>query len=614
MGLQEKFFKILMEYNNAYAEVWTKGKFTHTLLDYFNNDVKKEVSKIVESKNNKLHIKSGTGSGRTTKTPFIAILDNRITSKVSEGTYIVYLFNKDKKTLYLSLEQGIKGVKECAKELGLNGRELTNKSNQILEDEKRRVLNLISVGDFVTDNKISTGKKDYDISAIAYKKYDIDSLPNDEALKQDLYKMIDIYEEYYEKCTVKNDEEQKNNILEDDSEESIHEEGGRVVIEDIEAAITDIHKYIKNQGMVIELKTIKNLYISLKSKPFVILAGISGTGKSKIARLFTEAIGGEYKLIPVRPDWSDSSDLLGHVNLDNRFIPGSVTEFLAEANRPENLNKPYILCLDEMNLARVEYYFSDFLSILETRYINSQGRIVSDNIFTQTDFGSDVESLRKYESIYISENVYFIGTVNMDETTFPFSKKVLDRANTIEFSDVNLSIVIEDTRENELIKAINVDNLFLKSEYLSFRGCYAQSPEEIKQMIVILERINEALKLIGGQVAYRVRDEVSYYISYATKYKLLSFKEAMDYVFMQKILPRIQGSSLALQSVFRELCKVLVDTEEFEDNELLDQLEKYIQSNKDNSGILNADYPKCVQKIVFMLRRFIEDGYTSYWI
>src|SRR5690606_32390668 len=136
--------------------------------------------------------------------------------------------------------------------------------------------------------------------------------------------------------------------------------------------IDHIHSYIKSKGFCFSRDEIINLFLSLKAKPFVILSGILGTGKSKIVQLFAESIGatednGQFKLIPVRPDWSDGADLIGYEDIKGDFKIGPLTKVLMEANLPENLNKPYFILLDEMNLARVEYYFSDILSVMESR-------------------------------------------------------------------------------------------------------------------------------------------------------------------------------------------------------------------------------------------------------
>ena len=180
-------------------------------------------------------------------------------------------------------------------------------------------------------------------------------------------------------------------------------------------AVDHIKSYISSKGFTFAEGLIDNFYLSLKSKPFVILAGTSGTGKTKLVELFAEAIGAEYSLVSVRPDWSDGSDLFGHNDLNGQFINGPICEAFDKAIA--ELERPIFLCLDEMNLARVEYYLSDFLSVIESRKKGADGKITTKPI-AQFEDG-------------IPDNLYFVGTVNMDETTFPFSKKVLDRANTI---------------------------------------------------------------------------------------------------------------------------------------------------------------------------------------
>ncbi len=106
-----------------------------------------------------------------------------------------------------------------------------------------------------------------------------------------------------------------------------------------------IKEYIASKSFSYDGELIENFYLSLKSKPFVILAGTSGTGKTRLVRLFAEAIGANYKLVSVRPDWSDSSDLFGHVNLKGEFVPGAIIDYINEAAKPENINIPYFLCV-----------------------------------------------------------------------------------------------------------------------------------------------------------------------------------------------------------------------------------------------------------------------------
>ena len=197
------------------------------------------------------------------------------------------------------------------------------------------------------------------------------------------------------------------------------------------------HQYIASNGFQYQYEEIANFYLALKAKPFVILAGISGTGKTMLPRKFASAVGmskAQVILVPVRPDWTDGSDLLGYVGLDNIFKPKDLTLAIIKAH--DNPEKPYFFILDEMNLARVEHYFSDFLSVIETREkkdgIIKTDPILREEVLQNAANGSD------YKAFGWPQNLYLIGTVNMDETTHSFSRKVLDRANSIEMNEVDL--------------------------------------------------------------------------------------------------------------------------------------------------------------------------------
>ena len=345
--------------------------------------------------------------------------------------------------------------------------------------------------------------------------------------------------------------------------------------------VAAIRKYIEAKGFNYDGSLIENFYLGLKSKPFVILAGTSGTGKTRLVRLFAEAIKAEYKLVSVRPDWSDSSDLFGHVDLNQKFVPGAIIDFVKQAEL--NPTKPYFLCLDEMNLARVEYYMSDILSAIETRRYES-GMIITDSVVSFANYGNDTFSAGKYGKVILPGNLYIVGTVNMDETTFPFSKKVLDRANTIEFSYVDLLSM--PSFSTATADKITVTNEFLVSKYITLNDCDAADREYIGSVCTMLSRINAILEIANAHIGYRVRDEIVFYMLNNREADLLDDKVAFDNQIMQKILPRVQGSSESIKTMLGELLKIC-------------ESEKYEASAK---------------KINFMIKRYEEDGFTSYWL
>ena len=366
--------------------------------------------------------------------------------------------------------------------------------------------------------------------------------------------------------------------------------------------VNAIKEYINGKGFTYDGKLIENFYLSLKSKPFVLLAGTSGTGKTRLVRLFAEAIGAQYRQVAVRPDWSDSSDLFGHLDLSGKFLPGSILEFLVEAQR--NPDHPYILCLDEMNLARVEYYLSDFLSVIETREFKG-GKIVTDTMISPEAYGMDEDARTKYGQVFFPANLYVVGTVNMDETTFPFSRKVLDRANTIEFNYVKL---IPDFAGSVEGIRLTEKNDFLKTEYLMLAQCPDEQQDFILGLCEQLEKINEILQTANAHVGYRVRDEICFYMLNNRTAGLMNDKEALDYEILQKILPRIQGSGVSVKDMLCQLFREILAGDYDRQGGDAIGMEKKLK-NKDS-----INYYRSAEKVMFMVRRYEEDGFTSYWL
>jgi hypothetical protein len=354
--------------------------------------------------------------------------------------------------------------------------------------------------------------------------------------------------------------------------------------------ILHIYSYIRAKGFLYSIEEITNLFLSIKTKPFVILSGISGTGKTKIVQWFAESVGanednGQFTLIPVRPDWNDSSDLLGYVDIKGDFKIGPLTKVIESAEK--NPIRPFFVLLDEMNLARVEHYFSDILSVMESRKWQD-GKIVTSNLLTKEMAKRDIK---------LPVNLYIIGTVNMDETTHPFSKKVLDRANTIEFNRVELSN-LSFLEEREQVEAIEVADSKFCSNYLHLKDLYNANKDLVQKITGELEKINKPLQLVNAHVGYRVRDEICFYLDYSEDCKIMDFNQAFDHCILQKILPRISGSDKRVEEVLAELFQLFTGRVYKEDLQ-----EKY-----------EAKYPKSTSKVLEMLRRLRDDGFTSFWI
>jgi len=360
--------------------------------------------------------------------------------------------------------------------------------------------------------------------------------------------------------------------------------------------IHHVYQYIESKGFYYNKDEVINLFLSLKTKPFVILSGISGTGKTKMVQWFAESLGateenGQFHLIPIRPDWNDGSDLLGYKDIKGDFVEGPLTRIIKKAN--ESLHVPFFVLLDEMNLARVEYYFSDILSVMESRKWK-ENQIVTSNLLSKEITGYEFD-------LKIPQNLYIIGTVNMDETTHPFSKKVLDRANTIEFNRVSLMefAFLKKTKE---MPWISIRNDMLASKYLHLKDVYQNHSELVFTATSMLENINKSLQIMNAHVGYRVRDEICFYLAYNEEYKFLEYKEAMDNCILQKILPRISGSDTRVEQLLIELYRI------FTTQDYIEGLDSY------ESDLENAEYPNSARKVVEMLRRLHNDSFTSFWI
>lgn len=402
---------------------------------------------------------------------------------------------------------------------------------------------------------------------------------------------------------------------------------------------------------------------AIKTKPFLILGGFSGTGKSLLVKslAFTtcpcdgvlntsETSPGNYLLVSVKPNWHDATDITGFRSSVNRnYYVTDFMRFLVKAKLHPNV--PFFVCLDEMNLAPVEEYFADFLSVIESRKRKKDGTIVTDaivpaSVFNDKDYADDfdvflkiglkpinevkditeftakvkesdsdeseffeqswlVEELKR-DGLTIPQNVIIIGTVNMDDTTNSFSRKVIDRAMTFETivgtfdssyfdSDVTLGYV-KNYRKGELFISDEV-----RATEMMEDGRFTLSDEEKNRFIGFINDVNSDLQGTPFKISYRILNETI--LLYRAKQKIVELmgeeekkdgvevntdlNTIFDDILMQKVLPRIEGD-------FEKCDKCLV--------KLGDRAER-------------MEWKQSSEKIEFMIKRFGKDhsGFTSFW-
>lgn len=595
-SLRESLVHILQTYPQAKTETFAN----HELGALFRKKLPEQLRSLPFISEH-IRIQGSVGQGNWATVPWLALMDTRITKSTQYGEYIVYLFAEDMSAVYLTFNQGVtKPIQERGRKEGY----------KFLQQKVAELRESFDFQGFSKDENIHLTEaglgRDYQVSTVAYKRYDASHIPSDDQLIADLEQLMTTYQAYVDRKLQTDQIEDPEYPLET-VEENMDDEAVR-------GHLDRIQSYIQNKGFAYPPGLIENFYLSLKTKPFVILAGVSGTGKTKLIKLFAEAMGatsenGQFTLIPVRPDWSDPSDLIGYSDLSGKFRPGRVTEVLLEAS--QNPSKPYFICLDEMNLARVEHYFSDMLSILETQEWRDE-RIATAPILHSSSLVQD-EDQEVYGNLSIPENVYLVGTVNMDETTHPFSKKVLDRANTIEFNDIYLD-QFPDEELGAGSRPEATPNRFLRSDYLQLVDAYdTDSKDLIRSTTEKLMNINGILEEIHAHVGFRIRDAVCFYMLYNQRFGLITEDEAFDHQLLQKILPRIQGSSASIRKVLLKLMRECVDSS-FAFNEYEEDMTSLFEGDKLKSLIDRAKYPRSAKKIASMLRRLEEDGFTSYWL
>ena len=365
---------------------------------------------------------------------------------------------------------------------------------------------------------------------------------------------------------------------------------------------------------------------AIKSKPFLLLAGISGTGKSRIVRELARACWEEgteehkaqkprnFEMVQVKPNWHDSSELIGYVSRVSgkaEFVAGDFLKFVAKAW--EDQDTPYFLCLDEMNLAPVEQYFAEYLSVVESRKCGEDGVVTTDPILKKEDaewyfnltatLTSDEDTRKRFnkDGICIPQNLIVVGTVNMDETTFSFSRKVLDRAMTIEMNDVNLHGGL--TKRHESIGKLGKDELV--GSAVEGVDVYSDYTKVCNTALGYLQKVNDVLEGTPFKIAYRTRNEFLLYVVNNLPYNKdkdgndlpqgYVIARALDEITSMKILSRIEGDDTKVK------------------DSLLNALSQAIADGL--NAITDEEHPVksvSVAKLDEMKNR-LQSGYTSFW-
>lgn len=358
----------------------------------------------------------------------------------------------------------------------------------------------------------------------------------------------------------------------------------------------------------------RQLLMALKTKPFLLMAGMCGSGKSLFARtlayqtcpkyLQENGKPGNFQLIAVQPNWCDNDDIVGWTNHQGIFHITPFIRFLIKAWRYPNV--PFVLCLDEMNLARVEQYFADFLSILESRqFINDKlvsdafisGSHLKDSLQKDPHLWSrlgitleyDVQRFFLANGIMLPPNLIVVGTANMDESGHQFSMKVLDRIMVVELNGIDFYGGLTGAGTELEFPAIPLSSNYLFGELMQPKEAYDALPTDGDLIISELTAIDNILSESSFRFGYRVRDAALIYCAHSSRLNRGKRSKqwlytCLDEIILMKILPRISGG--------------------------------YESSQKIVSGLLcftEKKYPRSFIKLSYMKNRGEDFGLVSFW-
>lgn len=375
-----------------------------------------------------------------------------------------------------------------------------------------------------------------------------------------------------------------------------HPESELNAFEKVDFKIVQFRESCKDAGLIYSDQLITRFVASILTKPFLILTGLAGSGKTKLAQAFVKWIAqntNQYCILSVGSDWTNREPLLGYSNALNpeEYIKpeSGALDLILEAIKHPSL--PFFLILDEMNLSHVERYFSDFLSVMES------GDTI--HLFSDLKEKSGVPA-----KLVLPKNLFIIGTVNIDETTNMFSPKVLDRANTIEFQITQDDMANFLNHANGLtMEKLEQKGVAMGQSFVDLASKQSFAKDSVAINKVLLQFFGE-LKKVGAEFGYRSATEILWLCNQlAVLDGNLSSDQKIDIAIMQKLLPKLHGSRKKICPILKILGSFCFSENMPDDTSILNDI---------NFDEKNIRFPLTLEKISRMYKGAIDNGFTSF--
>lgn len=372
--------------------------------------------------------------------------------------------------------------------------------------------------------------------------------------------------------------------------------------DDVEAEIDALRVYLEERGYLVGQEEIASLLLMLATRTWLVLAGPTGTGKSRIVRLLADAFDGVMDDLQVRPNWTSSDDVLGYYSeVSSTFLPGPLYRALDEA--AQQPSSPRFVRFDEMNLASPEYYLAEVLSAAEDWGLSDKGSPVSAEV-NLPPMPADAAP----EPVRLSNAVFLVGTLNMDETAKVLSPKVLDRAAVYDLHHIDLYSLPSATAGEVKPPQLPLLKSMLLGKAHSLVEAQGHLDDDAVQVVGdLLSGLEPHLRVLGAPPGYRQRDALLFTIAAWRKNGLgsvLPFDAMLDVALRATVIPKLQGASVGAIESLRRLLGALIDVEDLPSNATPDQLRQLMPKSR---------FPRTLDRILDMLDQAETLGYFSAW-